>query len=63
MYKNLPDIFKESILSKPGDSISARITKGNRKVIKINQNDGNDKYSATQYPNGTIVETRTRKPK
>jgi hypothetical protein len=30
---------------------------------KVSKNDGADKYSATQYPNGTIVETKTTKPR
>lgn len=70
--KNLLDIFgkkdddsgvvkKTGILSKPGDKLEARITNTNRKVVKIQKNNGNSKYSATQYPNGTIVETKVTK--
>ena len=49
----------EGILAKPGDKLEARITESNRKVVKV-QKDGL-KYSATQYPNGTIVETKVKK--
>lgn len=63
---NLLDVFKknstmntEGILAKPGDKLEARITESNRKVVKV-QKDGL-KYSATQYPNGTIVETKVKK--
>lgn len=48
-------------LKNPGDNLSARVTESNRKVLKIETNNGNTKYSATQYPNGTIVETKTTK--
>ena len=50
-----------SLLQKPGDELSARITKSNRQVLKIKNNDGLIKYSATRYPNGTVVETKTTK--
>ena len=62
--KNLLSIFgkkddseinhKSGILNKPGDRLEARITDSNRRVVK---------YSATQYPNGTIVETKVTKRK
>ena len=52
-----------SWLENPGDKISARITDTGRKVIKAEKNNGADKYSATQYPNGTVVETKTTKPR
>lgn len=48
-------------LSQPGDNASAYVTKSNRQVIKIIKNNGKSKYSATRYPNGTTVETRTNK--
>ena len=50
-----------SILSNPGDELSARITNTDRKVLKIHKNGGRQKYSRTQYKNGTIVETKTTK--
>ena len=49
------------ILENPGDKMEAVITPSNRKVFKGHKNNGSYKYSATQYPNGTIVETRTIK--
>lgn len=55
--------IKTNILENPGDRIEARITPSKRKVLKVNKNNGFYKYSATQYPNGTIVETRTTKHK
>lgn len=50
-----------NMLTKPGDSFSARVTPNNRQVIKA-CSDG-VKMSATRYPNGTIVETRTIRPR
>lgn len=50
-----------SLLSSPGDELSARKTKSGRDVIKINKDNGKIKRSATRYPNGTIVETITKK--
>jgi|BioPla2DNA2_1021312.scaffolds.fasta_scaffold170918_1 type IV secretory pathway TraG/TraD family ATPase VirD4 len=52
-----------SALRNPGDALSARITDTNRKVVKLVTDEGKSKYSATQYPNGTIVETKTIKKK
>lgn len=51
------------ILDKPGDKLSARVTDSNRKVLKVEKDTGDFKYSATQYPNGTVVETKTTKKK
>ena len=51
------------MLRNPGDNLSARVTNTNRKVLKVETNNGCSKYSATQYPNGTIVETKTTKKK
>lgn len=62
MTKNLLSVFNNSILNKPGDEMSARITRSNRQVMKVSKNDGKDKYSVTRYPNGTTVETKTTKP-
>ena len=64
---HLPAIFQtnnsKGMLSKPGDMMTARITPSGRKVIKIITNNGNNKYSATQYSTGTVVETRSIKRK
>lgn len=67
--KNLLSIFgkmdnseivsKLGILNKPGDRLEARITDSNRRVVKVQTDNGNSKYSATQYPNGTLVETKS----
>lgn len=51
------------VLEQPGDKLSARITNTNRKVVTIEKDQGTSKYSATQYPNGTVVETKTTKKK
>ena len=53
----------EGRLSEPGDKLEARVTNSNRKVVKIQKDNGNSKYSATQYPNGTVVETKVTKRK
>ena len=67
---NFLDIFKKNttvdsigILSEPGDKLEARVTNSNRKVVKIQKDNGNSKYSATQYANGTVVETKVTKRK
>lgn len=56
---NLLSVLKNAPLSKPGDYLSARVTKGDKRVLKVCV-DG-CKRSLTEYPNGTIVETLTRK--
>jgi len=62
MSKNfLSNLFSNSVLQKPGDEISARITTSGRQVLKVSKDNGNTKYSATRYANGTIVETKTTK--
>ncbi len=71
--KNLLSIFgkmdnseivsKLGILNKPGDRLEARITDSNRRVVKVQTDNGNSKYSATQCPNGTLVETKVTKQK
>lgn len=71
--KNLLSIFgkmdnseivsKLGILNKPGDRLEARITDSNRRVVKVQTDNGNSKYSATHYPNGTLVETKVTKQK
>ena len=50
-------------LNKPGDRLEACITDSNRRVVKVQTDNGNSKYSATQYPNGTLVETKVTKQK
>ncbi len=52
----------DKILKNPGDEINARITSTGRKVMKVNINNGKNKYSKTEYGNGTTVETITTKP-
>ena len=52
-------VIKQTGLTKPGDKAEARITKTNRQVLKVETNNGKDKYSATRYPTGTVVETKT----
>ena len=54
---------KTGILTQPGDHLEATVTKTGRNVIKIQKDNGNSKYSATQYPNGTVVETKVTKKK
>ena len=51
------------ILNQPGDRLEAKITQTERKVLKIHTEGGDCKYSATQYPNGTLVETKVTKKK
>ena len=62
----LLDLFKKGdsgFLQTPGDKLEARVTDTNRRVLKVSKDNGKSKYSATQYPNGTLVETRTTKKK
>ena len=54
---------QRGILNKPGDKLEACVTNSNRKVLKIQTDNGCSKYSATQYPNGTVVETKVTKKK
>lgn len=61
MSKNQISVVNNAGLEKPGDNLSARITDTNREVLKIEKNGGADKYSATRYPNGTVVETHSKK--
>ena len=56
-------VVENAGLEKPGDELSARITETGRKVLKVSKDRGKKKYSATQYSNGTIVETMTTKIK
>ena len=48
------------LLKNPGDKLEARVTKTNRQVIKYSTNEV--KYSATRYPSGKTVETKTTNP-
>lgn len=57
VFNSLTAKDNNGLLKKPGDKIEARVTKSSRKVLKINTEDV--KYSATEYPNGTRVETKT----
>ena len=45
----------DSYLQQPGDFVTARVTKTNRKVMIASNCFG--KRSITKYPNGKIVET------
>ena len=60
--KGLLSILSDSILQNPGDNMSARVTDSGRQVLKVSKNKGKSKYSATRYPNGTVVEIKTTKP-
>lgn len=51
------------VLSQIGDSMSARVTDSGRKVMKVNKDNGNFRYSRTEYSNGTSVETKVVKKK
>lgn len=42
--------------------MSACVTNNGRQVFKVSKDNGNIKYSATRYQNGTVVETKTTKP-
>lgn len=59
--KSVLAILKDGILKNPGDEVSARITETGRKVGKVSLDNGRQKYSVTEYPNGTRVETKTTK--
>ena len=48
--KNPKDVLRE-----PGDELSIRITKSNKRVSKLNTKDF--KRSKIEYPNGRVVET------
>lgn len=49
------------LLSNPGDRFEARVTDSGNKVAKYRSGDGIFKASKTEYPNGTVHETRTYK--
>ena len=62
MAKNeLSTIFKNGLLSEPGDKLTAYITPSGRQVIKLHKRNGY-KASATRYPStGTVVKTESNK--
>ncbi len=58
----MKDLFgKKGILNDAGDVLQARITRDNRKILTISRDNGNYKYSRTEYANGTIVKTKVMK--
>ena len=59
--KNFLDIISNGILNKSGDELSARVTSTERKVLKVHTDGDKQKYSRTEYKNGTVVETETTK--
>lgn len=62
MRDMITSISNDGMLKKPGDSLSAEITKSGRQVIKIDTDV--IKHTATRYPStGTVVETIVRKKK
>lgn len=63
MSKDLSLINKFG-LSKPGDKLTAYITRTGRQVIKLSLDNGKIKQSATRYPTtGTVFETKSTKNK
>ncbi|MDO4648464.1 MAG: hypothetical protein Q4B26_07415 [Eubacteriales bacterium] len=60
---NFLSTIGKGLLNKPGDKLEARITKTGRQVVKLSQDNGLIKRSATKYGNGTVVETLVRKGK
>lgn len=61
LMSNPLSIAARAGLKSPGDKVSAEITKGGNKVLKMSTNNGVRKYAAVQYKNGTIVETKVSK--
>jgi hypothetical protein len=59
--KNLLGVLGGALLNTPGDILSARITPTERKVLKVHTDGGRQKYSRTEYRNGTVVETKSTK--
>lgn len=57
--------FPKTILSVPGDEYSGRVTKSGREIYKFTKNIGDEqiKLSRVVYPNGTEVDTKTKKLK
>ena len=58
----ISNLFHITPLKYPGDKLTAKVTKTGRQVLKT-QTRETGKYSATRYKNGTIVETKTTRPK
>lgn len=58
----MEDLFgRKGILNDAGDVLRARITHDNNKILTISRDNGNYKYSRTEYANGTVVKTRVIK--
>lgn len=58
----MEDLFgRKGILNDTGDVLRARITQDNKKILTISRDNGNYKYSRTEYANGTVVKTRVIK--
>lgn len=51
------------VIKNPGDELRLRVTDTGKKVATISTSNGTEKYSRTQYPNGTVHETKTTKIK
>ncbi len=60
--KWLANVFKGNFLSNPGDKATLKVTESGRKVGIFEFANGL-KMSRTEYPNGTVHETRTFKKK
>ena len=45
---------RKGILNNVGDILQARITHDNKKILTISRDNGNYKYSRTEYANGTM---------
>lgn len=50
-------LTNNGLLAEKGDKLTAFIGKNGAKVVKIAKNNGNNKYSATLYPSGKLVQT------
>ncbi len=62
MAFDLLNLFnKKGLLTNPGDKAEVRVTQTRRKVGIYKSGDDSFKYSITEYPNGTRVETKTTK--
>lgn len=59
--KNFLEALNQFPVKNPGDKLSLKITPSGYKVAKLQTDGGNVKYSRTQYPNGTVVETKATK--
>ena len=54
----MEDLFgKKGILNDAGDVLRARITHDNKKILTISRDNGNYKYSRTEYANGCLLYT------